>query len=311
VATKPLPLSREALSQMVDQNQQFLTQQAAHDFHSGGSLGGGIASATSVIGQEISHLTGAGEFMDWVGHINKPKKYASFDAQVAAFLTDMTYKTVDERPDKAMMYERLSKYDTEHCSVWRNRDTQELMVTVRGTKKMSASDLKQDFQILVGGVNVENVDFRNVLDKLNKDYPNQKYNIAAHSLGCQYVLQEAARYGEHWDESFLFSVPSSPAQDDKVLRDRLNNYGLDFYQSHGDIMGQNTNYMFNNDTLDDHVTWGPYRWDPVSSHGLSQWVPESFYKPGPDYSTVDRQESTMDTAVHMQDNEVSQADNLS
>ena len=44
------PLSRESLSQMVAENQAFLTQQAAHEFAGGGEqLGGGISTATAVL----------------------------------------------------------------------------------------------------------------------------------------------------------------------------------------------------------------------------------------------------------------------
>lgn len=308
----PVALSRESLAQLVTENQQFLTQQAAHEFHDGdgGGLGGGIASATAVIGQEISHLVGADAFMDWIGHINKPKKYPGYEAQVASFLTDMTYKDIGERPDLALMYERLPRFDTEHCSVWRNRNTDELMVCINGTK-LKPSDLKQDLEILMGSVNVEDVEFKGVLDKLQKEYPNQKYDLSAHSLGCVFAMHEAGNYGSNWDDTYMFNAPSSPAQDDDVLRDWVNNYGLTFYSSTGDVLGQNTNYMFNNETLDERVYWANWKWDPLSSHSLSQWYPENFHTAKPNSTRIDNQESTMDTAVHAQDTKVSQAENLS
>jgi len=177
----PAALSRDSLSQMVNENQQYLASQAAHEFHGGGGLGGGISTATAVIGSELSHLVGADAFFDWLGHINKPRKYGSFESQVAAYLVEMTYKDEDSRPSLALMYERLPKYDTDHCSVWRNRDTNEILCCVRGTK-MSAADLKQDLEIVMGGTRIEDVEFRKVLDKLQQDFPNQKYQLAAHSL---------------------------------------------------------------------------------------------------------------------------------
>jgi hypothetical protein len=304
----PIPLNRSSLADMVDQNQQYLTSQAAHDFQDG--LGGGIASAASVIGSELSHLVGADKFLDWVGHLKKPKKYQTLDSQVAAFLTDMTYKNLGDRPELALMYKRLDKYDTAHCSVWQNRDTDELMLCVRGTK-LKAKDLQQDLSVLLGGIRVEDAEFKQVLNQLKTDYPHEKYNVAGHSLGAVYIMQEAGQWSDQWNKTYLFNAPSSPAQDDSVISDRVNNYGLDFYQNHGDMLGQNTNHFFNNETLDEHVYWGTYKWDPVSSHYLSSWYPAQFNNNAPSSTRIDNQPSSMDTAEFQQDNETSQAENLS
>ena len=305
----PAQLSREALGQMVDQNQKFLTQQAAHEFHDGGGLGGGISTATAVIGRELSHLTGANEFFDWVGKVKKPKKYPSFEAQVAAFLVDKTYEKVGSRPDKALMYERLGRYDTEHCSVWRNRNTDELLLTVRGTK-LKASDLGQDLQILLGGIRVEDQEFRNIMNKLKTDYPNQKYDVAAHSLGCVYVMQEAGAYDSQWDQTFLFNAPSSPAQDDAALRDRINNPNLNYYSSHGDILGLNTVQLMNNETLEE-TTWMPWKFSPLACHSISSWYPSSFVDAPATSTAIDNQPSTVETAEYQQDTPETQAANLS
>ena len=305
----PTQLSRESLSQMVDENQQFLTQQAAHEFHDGGGLGGGISTATAVIGRELSHVTGANEFLDWVGLVKKPKKYPSFEAQVAAFLVDKTYKDVGSRPDKALMYERLEKYDTEHCSVWRNRNTDEMLLTVRGTK-LKASDLGQDLEVLMGGIRVEDQEFRDLMNRLKQDFPKQQYNLAAHSLGCVYAMQEAAAYGDSWDQTFLFNAPSSPAQDDAALRERINNPKLHYYSSHGDILGLNTVQLMNNQTLE-QTTWMPWKFSPLACHSISSWYPSSFVDAPATSTAIDNQPSTMDTAEFHQDTPETQEANLS
>lgn len=305
----PTALSRESLSAMVNENQQYLTTQAAHDFHDGGGLGGGIATATAVIGSELSHLVGADAFFDWLGHINKPKKYPSFESQVAAYLVDLTYKSEDSRPSQALMYERLPKYDTDHVSVWRNRDTDELICCVRGTK-MKASDLKQDLEVLMGGVRIEDAEFRGVLQRLNQDFPNQKYQLAAHSLGCVYAMQELGQFGDHWSETFMFNAPSSPAQDDGVLSDRINDPRMNYYASHGDILGLNTIQLMSPDTLD-NTQFAPWKFGPMASHSLSNWYPDSFNTAPPTSTRIDNQESTMDTAEFLQDTPETQAANLS
>jgi hypothetical protein len=278
----PIPLKKDALVHMVHNTQQYLTSEAAHDFQQGDKqLGGGIASATAVITGEIGHLIGADQFLDWLGHVKKPQKSQSFESEVAAYLTDLGYKDPNERPDKAMMFDRLDKYDTQHCSVWQNRNTGDLLLTIRGTK-LNASDISQDLQLMAGQTKFEDLEFKGVMDKLQSDFPNERYSVAGHSLGCAYIMEEAPRYHDQWDNTFLFNAPSSPAQNDGVLENRVNNYGLDFYSNHGDILGANTNYMFNNETLDEHVYWGGYQWSPVSAHGMTQWYPQDIednYKP--------------------------------
>jgi len=307
----PIPLDKMGLVHIVHNNQQYLTKQAAHDFSDNKKqLGGGIASAISVITGELSHLVGADAFLEWIGAVKKPKKFQTFESQVAAYLTDLTYKQVDERPDKAMMYERLEKYDSDHCSVWKNRNTGEILLTVRGTKLTNA-DINQDMQILLGQTRMEDLEFKSVLEKLSSDFPHEQYSIAAHSLGCAYVLEEAARYHDKWDNTYLFNAPSSPAQDDGVLKERVNEYGLDFYASHGDLLGANTAYMFNNETLDQRVFWSGYSYDPVSSHLLTQWYPKNFLTAPATGNELVNQIPSVDTAELQQDTSETQAAGLS
>jgi hypothetical protein len=208
------------------------------------------------------------------------------------------------------MFERLETYDSDHCSVWRNRNTGDILLTVRGTQLTNA-DITSDLQILLGKTRMEDLEVKSVLEKLSTDYPNEKYSVAAHSLGCAFVMEEAARYHDDWDNTFMFNAPSSPAQDDGVLKNRVNEYGLDFYQNHGDLLGANTNYMFNNQTLDEHVYWGGWRWDPVSSHSLTQWYPDNFHKAPATSTAIDNQESTLDTAEFQQDTPETQEAGLS
>ena len=236
----PIQLDKSALVHMVHNDQRYLTKQAAHDFNDNKKqLGGGIASAAAVITGELGHLVGVDAFLDWIGHINKPKKYQNYESQVAAYLTDLSYKDVDERPDRALMYQRLEQYDSDHCSVWKNRNTGEILLTVRGTKLTNA-DINSDLQILLGQTRMEDLEVKTVLEKLAHDFPHEKYSVAAHSLGCAFIMEEAARYHDNWDNTYMFNAPSSPVQDDGVLKTRVNDYGLDFYASHGDILGSNT-----------------------------------------------------------------------
>ena len=243
----PIPLHTDALSHIAYNNPKYLANQSAHDFQTG-KLGGSIASGVATIMSQVGHVVGYDKFMDFVGNTPKPKD-RSLESQYAAYLVDQTYKNIDERPDEALgIFDRIPELDTDHISVWRNKKTNEMTVTVRGTK-LSGSDLLQDSAVLFGSKHVDDSEFTALIDKMQAMYPNSKFDIAAHSLGCVYVMQEANKYSELWDDSYLFNPPSSPLQDDNGLRDEINNYGLDFYINHGDPLGSNTNHLMDPDTL--------------------------------------------------------------
>ena len=302
--TPPVPLGHHALTHVAHNHPRYLTQQVVHDFNSG-QLGGSIASAVSVVGSQVAHLTGADQFFDFVGKVPKPGP-RSLESEVAAYLVDQTYKNVDERPAEALMYERLPSFDTKHISVWRNKQTDELMVAVRGTK-MQGSDLLQDAEVMFGK-HVDDIEFTNLLDKLQTAYPDTKYDVAAHSLGCVYLMQEAENYGDKWDDTYLFNAPSSPAQNDNTLHDQLNNYGLDLYVNHGDPLGANTNHLLTPETLENHVVVGDYQYSPFGSHSLTQWYPSNMG--APPTNLVDAEKPTGGSQFQI-DNEETQEAGLS
>ena len=263
----PIPLSKDALAHVAYNDQRYLAHQSVHDFNE--QLGGGIGSAVSVIGSQISHLVGFDQFMDFIGSVPKPKDQ-SIESEYMAFLVDQTYKDRNERPAQTLMFTRLPDFDTEHISVWQNNITSELTVTVRGTK-LNPSDMMSDVNVLFGSKHIDDVEFTTLLDKVHNYYPGQKYDVAAHSLGCVYLMQEAEKYGSNWDDTYLFNAPSSPAQNDHMLQNQINEHGLDFYINHADPLGSNTNYFMNPETLQNHVQVGDYVYSPFGAHSLTQW----------------------------------------
>jgi hypothetical protein len=230
-------------------------------------------------------------------------------------------------------FERLAKYDTQHVSVWRNTKTDEITVACAGTE-MSWKDLSSDIQLLLGSTNVGSKELDGVLDQLESDYPQQKYDIAAHSLGTAFVENERQEHGGSWDDVFMFNPASSPAQNDAFEKQYANNSQYSYFVNHGDLVSANLIQHMTPQTLEHNVHFGSYIWSPVGAHSLTNWYPEGFgmqdgtatdkpqetwltpyeFKEG---DTADKpQEIKQDkpsdeTAEFKQDNEASQAANLS
>jgi hypothetical protein len=264
----PIKLNKDGLAKLVHSESHDLVRQAARDLHTG-KLGGGIASGAAVIGQEISHLIG----WDHVVNPNHGRKQ-DFDSEVAAYLTDLTYKPPGERPERAMTYTRLPEFDNEFCSVWQKRDGS-LLLTCRGTK-MSFRDLKEDMNVLFGGKTVDDADLVATMQKLKEQFPGEKYDVAGHSLGSYMLMQEASAYRDQWDDTYLFNAPSSPLQSDGWIRDVTNNYNLTFFQNYGDPISTNTTHFMDSETLDENLVNGSYQYSPVAAHSITNWYPSSF-----------------------------------
>ena len=314
----PVKLNRDGLVHIAHNNKHFLANATARDLQSG-KLGGGIASGVAVIGQEISHVFG-------FDHVTNPKYGREQDrqSQVAAYLTDLTYKKPEERPERAMTYSRLPEFDNDFCSVWRKLDGS-LLLTVRGTQ-MSYRDLKADASVLFGGKKVDDQHLLDTMQQLKETFPGEKYDVSGHSLGSYMLMQEASAYRDQWNDTFLFNAPSSPMQNDSYIRDLVNNYDLTFYQNYGDPIGTNTTHFMNSDTLDENFVNGSYQYSPVAAHSITNWYPasmvgqiefEHWVRPEPEADKPDKPDfdnpanQPASGAVLEQDNQQSQVDNLS
>ena len=305
----PVKLQRRSLQKIALLNPKELTKHAAHDFHGNDALGGGVGSSIAVINNQIKHLLGIDKVSDAVFGVKKPQKLQSLDAQFAAYLVDLTYGKMKDRPESALgRFQRMPKYDTDHVSVWKNTLTGEMTVAVRGTK-LQASDLLQDLEILLGKTKVESKELDRVLDQLEYDYPRMKYNVAAHSLGTAYVATQKEEHGDHFKNVYMFNPASSPAQSDAYEQSLANDDMYEWYINHGDLVSNNLLEHMNEQTISDRVQFGDYYYSPFSAHSITQWYPKDFHAPKEQQQKP--QEPSLETAEMLQDNAETQAQNLS
>jgi hypothetical protein len=243
----------------------------------------------------------------------KPKAQ-SLDSEFMAYLVDQAYLPIDKRPDTVLKrFERMPQYDTSHCAVWNDVTTGEMTVAVRGTT-MNWADISSDLAILAGSMKTESAELDNVLDLLEQEYPNSKFNIAAHSLGTMIVANEQGEHGGNFNNVYLFNPASSAAQPDKYEAEMANIPGVQYFINHGDLVSANLVQFMKPETLESQVTVGDYQWSPVSAHSLTNWYPEGFEKQdgvSTQETKLTNQPTSDETAEFHQDNPVSQAANLS
>ena len=306
-------LKRSSLEHIAYGDPKTLLPHVVNEFQAGGSeLGGGVASGLSTVVHEGAHLLGLDLLWDKVFGAPRPKMQSQ-ESQFMAYLVSQAYKPVSKRKDHTIGFTRVQKYDTDQIAVWKNDKSGELTVTVRGTKFLKPKDLLADAKIIFGKTNSTLPALEKTLSDIERDHPGQKYNIAAHSLGNAYVFSEM-EHRPHWDGVFLFSPPSSPLQSDDVVSTWANQEGFQYFLNHGDLVSGNFSYFFDQDTLEDQVTYGDYRYDPISSHSLSQYYPsfiaDSDDRP-PEYDREDAPDQLPSDVIMGQDTEETRAEGLS
>ena len=134
----------------------------------------------------------------------------------------------------------------------------------RGTK-MSASDLAQDVQVMFGKTDVKSPEVEGVMNLLETNFPSQRYNVAAHSLGCDFVFTELD-HSDHWDQLYMFNPGSSPAQSSSQLEVYGNIPNASYFYNSGDMIGDSLRQQADSVTLENNTYFGPYRWSPWSAH---------------------------------------------
>ena len=114
----------------------------------------------------------------------------------------------------------------------------------------------------------------------------------------------------------FFSPGSSPFQDTNVLEHYANLPNAEYHINSGDIVPDALRQQMDENTLENQVYFGPYRYAPWSAHSLDQFVPDGLGgtdEPGPgeQHKQFDNEPTSFDTAEFQQDTEVTQEAGLS
>ena len=276
-ATPKYTVKRDDLRQIIHLHPHQLGRELMHDFRrsrKNNKVGAGIKEAIWSVINEGSHLLGVDALVEWVGSGPKHVPMTAKQETVASAV-QQSYKSIDERKATVGDMNRLSEYDTDRIAVWREANGQ-LLITVHGTK-MTASDIADDLYITAGG-ETRDSELETLLGQL--DSQGVSYDLAGHSLATQFI-QNAVIDGHATgaDDIFLFNPASSPLQDTNYLRTNANDDRYTYFINQGDLVSSGLYQQMNQDTMDNRVHMGPYRYDPLQAHYMDQWVPEEGVDP--------------------------------
>jgi hypothetical protein len=238
-------------------------------------VGGGVIETVNTLGSELNHLLGIDWLAQQLGISPQHKVPRTLHSEHVAYLVDQTYLPVDERKNSTIGYTRLQQYDSDLYAVYQNDRSRELIVTVRGTKLSAGSgDLMADIQILLGKEPTsQRLD--TMLTQLENDFPDTKYDIAAHSLGTMYVYGEWDKHREHMEDIFMFNPASSPTQGVDMLKEYGNDPHTWYFMNQGDIISHGVYQQMDDVTFDTQVSLGEYVYSASAAHSMKQWYPEN------------------------------------
>ena len=260
------------LRKIIHYHPHKLAGEVMHDLRrarEGKRKGAGLTDAFWSVVSEGAHLVGVDKIAEWVGIGPKHVPMTESQIEVARALRQ-SYKPVTERKLRLGDMRRLPEYDTDRIAVWRQSNGQ-LLVTVHGTK-LSLSDIVDDVYITVGQ-KTRSTELETLLQTL--DTQGEHYDIAGHSLATQFIQNAIIDgYATGSDDVLLFNPASSPFQNQEYLKENANDPKYTYFINQGDLVSSGLYQNMNEDTLNNRVHMGPWRWDPLHAHYMDQWTPD-------------------------------------
>ena len=274
--TPPRQLRKSVLRKIIRNSSQRIVGVVESEFRhhhthpKNSKLGGGIGEAVSTISHEVANLLGVPYLMDLIGK-GPDRKPLSEKQKGFAEAVENTYKPVGERKDKVGTMTRLPEFDSDRISVWQ-QENGEKFIAVHGTKP-NLHDIGHDVKIMGGKESTTDPEVEALMDKL--DAVGEDYDIGGHSLATSYIYNALPEHGSHIDEIFLFNPASSPLQGVDYLKKHANeDQRITFFVNEGDMVSSGLYQQMDQDTLDNRVHIGDYRWSPLAAHSLTQWYEE-------------------------------------
>jgi hypothetical protein len=112
------------------------------------------------------------------------------------------------------------------------------------------------------------------MKQFNELHPNANLSVAAHSLGTQLAWNGMkAEKMEGVKDLYLFNPASSPFQEKTAVREIADSgYNTRYFLNTSDVVSNYFSQQLTPQEIDATVSYGPFSRNPLSAHGLSQWV---------------------------------------
>ena len=267
-AENPDGFKKRALRKIATKRPSDLVNDVFAEFRQkqrGEAVGGGIAESISFFAGAAADRLGYQHFKEFIGMAPEHREITNEDSLFAQALSD-TYKEEGERSATIGGLKRLPQFDTPRYSVWEEPNGQ-LLVTVHGTELDNTDDWGHDAKIMIG----ETVDSHGLQQLFKQlDGMGKTYDIAAHSLGTQFVVNAEKANA---DKILLFNPASSPFQNSEYLEEQANNEDYTFFINPNDLVSKALWQKMEEEQVNNSYIAHP-TYSPLSAHSMGQWLPE-------------------------------------
>ena len=264
----PMKFQTRALNKILTKHPFHLVKdvlsQARHKTR-GAQHGGGIGEAIMFGLTEVANVLGINKLREAVG-LGYTHKEVPVDKQDAARAVKATYYSLKERPLEVGNLKRLPEYDNSRFSVWQEPGGQ-LLLTIHGTK-LDAGDIFKDAGIASGFAKPTDAAVNKIIDTLVAT--GLPFDIAAHSLGTQFVVNHLTGEEKNISEVLLFNPASSALQSTSYLNEEANNQSYTMFVNPGDLVSNGLWQQMSDETIK-HSYIAPYYYSPLASHSIGQW----------------------------------------
>ena len=239
------------------------------DFHEGGGL---LETSTSLL-SSIWHTAGLGpEFNDWFNFFDydSPENKISKEDQEYAEIIQQSYKDKGERIDEIGDWVRDASIGNDKFTVWLDQSDDHVHVALRGTK-LNKSDLVSDLHILYNNESGHEQEIYEYLLQVQEKYPDHTLDASGHSLGANQLVNVFEENKDlHYDRVNLFSPGTNPmwALDDS--KEAVKDERFYFYLNSGDVISNTFISLLPSERPNVH--WAKPTHNPLTNHGVSQWV---------------------------------------
>jgi len=248
-------------------------EQSAHEdktknFH----VGGGLAEGATSIFSSLWNTIGLGpEFNDWFNFFDydSPENKISTDDQEFAKIIQESYKDVDERSDEMGDWAIDTSLSDKRFSVWVDQNDNAVHVALRGTKDLA--DVGSDLHILMSNTSGNEAGVYAFLKDVQDKYSDYKLDASGHSLGANELIEVFEKYDDlHYDRVNLFSPGTNPLWNLDRSKEAVSDEKFYFYLNSGDLLSNTFVSLLPSER--ENVYWSKPTHNPLSNHGIAQWV---------------------------------------
>ena len=221
--------------------------------------GGGLHEALGVVTDTIANSDKDFDLGPDEGH-----RKLTAEEHDYANITDLAYK---DNNNSYKDWVRLPKYNSRYGSFWQNSDDDRVVLAVRGTKNLR--DLWQNTKIALGNNSVMDQGLYESIEMFTMDFPGQKYDATAHSLGAEVLLNGIEKYNFDPEEILIFNPGSSPFQSKEHIKKHIENKHVKMFLNKGDPLSNTYAQLLDHEDLKRVVFSHTSR---LKVHGLAQWL---------------------------------------